>query len=1208
MKLPRPRILFYALAVSVALLVVFSAAVIPWLVDSQTIKEKVGAALAGNSLARVTLRKMIFHWFPRPYLVVEDVAVDIDERVKAAIPRVEVYPSVVYLFSGRWIVRRALLQGAKLTVRLPEHAAVPFDFDGWEAQIRSTLTTITREWLGPRIVLSDGSAEIVTTNKPLVSVKNIAAAIAASYGQVDLEFGARSGLWGSFKVKGHIDPQSLAARLEIGVDQLKIKETLGLLMQRTGDDVPLGEVNVNATIAAVGFRQVTASLGGSTGPLLFARHGHSATPRVNKFKGTITYGGGALQADLEQLELGSPQLQATGQLKMNSGSIHANLKAVNLDIAKVGELARTISGDSEDLRNILSYVPDGTIPEISMQTSGHSFADLASRKSLVGSASLHHARLVIPGAGLEFANLAGSVQISAGTLKADDISANLGRVRAWNGALRLGLDGTMRAPFHLDMTLHAAAAELQSLLLKLIPDGALRGELLKVRHLEGDLSGKLTLGETIGAIVPVVAISQANLTATYDPVPFPIAVRGARLNYDQKTIRLESAQTTVGRSHFAGLDLTLHHDARREIAVEVKRSLLDLQQAHTLIRALATMPASIAKLQSARGEVELDNLRLTGAVDDPARWAFTTAGTVHQIDLRHADFSEPISLSKGKFAATQERLALSKVDAKTSDADLLGNVRIDYKNGGATAIEATGRATIGMQMSQWLSRYVALPEQIKVRAPWRITEGHLAWGVGGNSSFRGEVTAAGGAVISLDAVKRPQSALVKTLAIDDGDRHARISFLLAGDKLDGSFKGELIGATIDKIFTSFPMNGGGLRGDIDASAVLSDIGSISARGQLSGDNLVASWGPDKFAIDKFAIESSESVVTVASADVRWRNNGLSISGKIHPGKDAWGLDLDVSGDRLSLIEIDQLIGKADENGQRARGSSLPRFEGSIRLNLDSFATENFTVNGLRVRAELSSSLITADIERGIVCGVETKGRLEFADKNLDIDLQVYAKEAQLEPTTVCLSNRQSDIKGTYSLTGRLAAHGHQDDFLKSLRGNFEFRARDGEFIRSPGIDATFDYLNSTGDFKVEFPDLDREAFPYSMVGVKGRFEGYLIIGDEVSVESSLLNLSGQGKVDLEKKQIEGKGLIAILRPVDEVIRRIPVLNTMLGGSLIGIPVRVSGSLTRPDGTYLSPADLGADLLNIPLRILGIPLGAMQLFTTTGNPGDQGISQ
>ena len=1206
MKMPRPTMLFSAVAAIVAILFIFSALVFPWLIDSQVIKDKLATALSRNSQARVTLHKMVFGWFPRPYLVIEDAAVYLGGRVQASIPRVEIYPSVFYLFTGRWMVRRAVLEGAKLTIRLPENAIAPFNLESLEKQIRSALIGLTSEWLMPRIALSDASAEIVMSNKPPVSVQHIAAEITASRGHLGLDFAGRSSLWGSLKVKGRIDPQSLAARLEITVERLKIREAVDSLTQLPSENLPLGAANLNATIAAVGLRQATVSIGGSTGPLVFVRHGHHATMAIKNFKGGIAFKDGDVQADLEQLDLASPRLKASGQLKMHSGALSGNIKAVDVDIAEVGGLTRKMFGETEAFKTMLRYVPVGTIPEISIQTSGDSFTDLVSRRNLVVVGSLRDGRLFIPGADLEFRNVSGSVRMAAGTLEGREISANLGTARAWNGVLRLGLDGKPTAPFHLDLSLHTRAAELQSILLKLIPDGTLRGELLKVRNLEGELSGRLTLGETLGAIAPVVAISEANLAATYDPVPFAIALRGARFNYDQKIIKLDSAQSSLGRSRFAGLSVTLHHDPRRQISLEAKRSLLDLQQSHTLMRVVSIVPLSVANLQSVRGEIELENLSLAGAFDNPAGWAFNSAGTAHKIEIKHADFPDAILVSKAKFIAKQDRLLLSDVGAIVSDAALMGDIRVDYKKGAASAIEASGAASVGRQMTQWLSRSVALPQEFKLRPSLNITEGHFGWDADGVRSFRASVTAAGGTLITLAAVKRPQSVAVETLTVEDGDRHAWMSFQIGRDNVQGSFKGELTQATIDKIFTSFPMEGSSLRGDMEVSAMLADLGSFSAHGQLSGENLIAWWGSEKVKVEKFSLDSSAAMGMVGAADLRWRNSRLSVSGKIDTGKDAWRLDLDASGDRLSLNEIDQLIGKRVENNTGR--ISLPRLEGTIRLSLDSFATEHFVVSGLRVRTDLSSALITAEIQRGAVCGLDTQGRIQLADKNLDFDLHVSATDALLEPTTICLSNQQSDIKGTYSLSARVAGRGLRNDFLKSLHGNFDFRARNGEFIRSPGIDATFDYLNSTGDFNVAFPDLDREAFPYSFVGVKGRFEGNMLIGDEVNVESTLLNLSGQGKVDLERRQIDAKGLIAVLKPVDDVIRRIPVISSVIGGSLIGIPVRISGSLARPNVTYLSPADIGSELLNIPLRILGLPLGAMQLFTPSGNASDQSIAE
>jgi hypothetical protein len=312
--------------------------------------------------------------------------------------------------------------------------------------------------------------------------------------------------------------------------------------------------------------------------------------------------------------------------------------------------------------------------------------------------------------------------------------------------------------------------------------------------------------------------------------------------------------------------------------------------------------------------------------------------------------------------------------------------------------------------------------------------------------------------------------------------------------------------------------------------------------------------------------------------------------------------MDVTGDQFDSKELQRSFGREDKQRKQENGRvvSIPPVEGTIRLKTDRFTFERFNLSPLEMTVAISPSGIRADIDHGIACGITLRGLVDVLGKEIGLDLQLAATEAPLEPATVCLTDRQNDVKGIYSLKARVAGRGDRDHLLRSLKGYFELSARNGEFIRSPGIDATFDYLNATGDFKVAFPDLDRETFPYRFVGVKGRIEGNMLIGDEINVESSLLNLSGQGKVDLERKQIDGKGLIAVLKPIDEVIARIPVISSILGGSLVGIPVRVTGSIARPDVTYLSPADVGVELLNIPLRILGIPMETIRLFTPSGD--------
>ena len=51
--------------------------------------------------------------------------------------------------------------------------------------------------------------------------------------------------------------------------------------------------------------------------------------------------------------------------------------------------------------------------------------------------------------------------------------------------------------------------------------------------------------------------------------------------------------------------------------------------------------------------------------------------------------------------------------------------------------------------------------------------------------------------------------------------------------------------------------------------------------------------------------------------------------------------------------------------------------------MDRFTFEKFNLSPLEMKAVLASSLIQAEIERGVVCGVNTTGSLELTGKDID---------------------------------------------------------------------------------------------------------------------------------------------------------------------------------------------------------------------------------
>jgi len=429
-----------------------------------------------------------------------------------------------------------------------------------------------------------------------------------------------------------------------------------------------------------------------------------------------------------------------------------------------------------------------------------------------------------------------------------------------------------------------------------------------------------------------------------------------------------------------------------------------------------------------------------------------------------------------------------------------------------------------------------------------------------------------------------------------------MTFDLERDKFAFSFIGTLYQETLNRIFQVPPLDGSLIQGDIEISAFFEEPFRFTARGQLAGKELWVPLKDERAIVEFFFLEAGQDGVNVRSADLRWRNSRLSFMGKLLADTKALRLDMNVSADRVVWGELSELI---DLKGNRKSnegtlGIPLPPLGGTVRLKADNFTFAGFNWSPFQATASLSPQGIRGEVERGDVCGIGTVGSVDFTDEEIGLDVSLSVTDGQLESTSLCLTDNKQAVKGNYSLKAQVTGRGTPGKVAQTLRGEFEFSAQDGQIEQSPTedtpLEATFDYLNKTGDFNIAFPDLDRESFPFRLIRSRGRVEGTTLVNDELIVQSSLFTITGNATIDVEHKQIDAKGLVSVLMPGDSIIRRIPIVGSLLGGSILGIPVRVTGSLEHPDVTYLSPTDVGAELLNIPMRILGLPLEAIRLFT------------
>jgi AsmA-like C-terminal region len=870
----------------------------------------------------------------------------------------------------------------------------------------------------------------------------------------------------------------------------------------------------------------------------------------------------------------------------------------DLDVSPIRDTALKIAGDIGVVEDLFRHIKGGQIPEISLQTAGPSFAELWKNIGVTG--TLRDGNILTYALDIDLEGVSGLFVFSGGILEAKQLSARSGKIRGSDGTLRLGLEGK-NPPFHLDLAVQADAAELRSLVLRVVEDDRIRKELSRVGSLEGDLSGRLVLGEKLDSLSARISIVNAAVTGSYDRIPYPISIKHGHFQYGGGKVALESVSGTIGLSSVSGLTGSLSYNGARQIEISSGKLSFDLAQTRNLLNLFAALPKDFKDIDSAQGRIDLTSLSLKGPLDDPNQWDFTGAGTFGKIALKHAKLPAAMNLSSGTFSATPARFTVSNAQVNLLDASLTVDGSVESPYEAPPSVEAAAAGSIGAQMTSWLAEQVEMPKQFMLRSPLQVNKSRVLWKKDGDVAFAGDLRIAGGPQISFDLVRGPEILEANKILIVDGERSAHITVALKKNNAAFSFNGALDQATLNRIFQTPLLEGSLIQGDIEVNAVNGTPLQFTARGRLAGRELWVPLKDESAVVEFFFLEADPNTVNIRSAKIRWRDSQLSLMGKLLAEAKALRFDMDVAADRVVWEEISEIIDDEDHRGNKQRKPEipLPPLEGTVRLKADNFTIAGFTVNPLQATASLSPNGIKGEIQRADVCGITTVGKVDFTNEELGFDMSLSAKDGQLDSTSLCLTENRA-VTGSYSLQAHVTGRGAPEKVSRTLRGEFEFNARDGQFARSPNTDtaleATFDYLNRTGHFDIAFPDLDRESFSFRSMSVRGSVEGMALVKDELVIQSSLLTIAGQGRVDLEHKQIDARGLVSVRVPGAGIVSRIPIFGSILDPSLLGIPVRVTGPLENPNVSYLSPTDVGAQLLNIPLRILGLPLEAMRLFT------------
>ena len=1179
---------------------------LPYLVNLESIREKIEALLFQQVGGRVEYQKMDLFYLPRPGVKAHQVSLSIDEKVTGTAKSVQVYPELLALFKGKFGISRIQIESPDVTVRVPmEHAGVKERPEGTaRKELEEIIARVAAIVPRLKVVVKEGRLNLVKGSKRVLSLIDMEANITAPPREAKIEITCRSNLWERMSAEATIDPLVLKGHGRIEIASFRPHLVSGFLSPDFPLKVTDSEMNLNIGFETNGQGRYQATLAGSLSKLAFEEGGQETVIKGKRFRGALEMEGGRIDISLGELNLEYPRLTLSGRFKIDQKApfLLLEVQGREIDVTSTRKVTLRLAGKIPVINTIFDIVREGRIPLITFQSQGRRISDLDETERFSIKGSILDGKISIPigepgGDRDDFTivKAAGDVVISRGILEGRNIRAQWKDQQLQEGKLRVGLEGA-DAPLHVEMGVKTDLSLLPPLLSRVVKDQALIEEVARFRQLEGRAKGKIVLGESLKLIGVKADADEVNLLARHDRIPYPVAIDGGAVSFDGERLSVRNLSGKIGTSSFSNLAGRISIGGEPFIEISSGNSDFSLTEVYSWPSSYQFLSGAFKDIQSVKGRITLSDMRLSGPLTTPEKWDFKTAGELKGLIVSTSLLPEPIAVSAGKFSLSPQKITIRDLQTKFLSATLnVSGVLYDYQRGlGKAELSVSGRVT--PKDAQWLKDTLGLRANVQLRSPVVISQAQLSWRKGADVGFRGNLAVENGPAISLDILRHSQGIKINNLVIRDQLSDASIGLDVKGRVIDLAFSGRLSEKTLDTIFTEFESRDGWVRGDFRAHIDVNQPVLSVAHGKIELNHLLL---PSEFGrpleIDQISVNASGDRMTVDRANFAWGGKRLALSGDMSFSEKRILLDLDLFTEsvdvKADLNSVKEFLSKEKKGG---KNDSL-QLQGTVRFKTESLLYDRFVWKPFYADIMFDPQGAEVVIKEANLCGISTPGSVKIANQDLSLELRPSSKNQGIESTFRCLLDPEIRVQGDFDLNGRIVSQGKPEDLIRSLEGSVELQAKHGHIYYSIGLIRILQFVNATEIYRGKIRDLGKEGVAYKLIEIRTAFRDGKLMIQEATLDGTALELVAKGEIDLLNQEMNLTVLVAPLKTVDRIVKLTPVVREILAGTLITIPVRVHGSLKDPKVTALSASAIGDELLGMMKRTLGFPFKVIEPF-------------
>ncbi len=1175
----------------------------PLWINEAAVKREIADQVSRTTGDSVELDRLELRFFPLPGVVISRPEYSVPGMAEIQAQSAAVNLDLWALLSGRVQPRDVNLSGASITVHLPvngpgtEPVSEPLSVEIADRRLKQLVGQITAAMPNLQATIEDARVEVLIGDRPPLVLRAVRARASVAAGSIDVKLACSSNLWEKLALAFTLSGADLggAGRVEvIGLQTGRLNSLLGL-----ASDAPIAEAAVIGRIdwRMQGLRNLSADLVASA-------------PQVTLLRGTnwhaladvvIAAGfqarGRVLEASLHRLYLRSPHLMLSGKLMRNESGVYAlEGSAMGVDLDELLAAARDITPEISWIAQPPFAIRGGTIAALRISSHADAPSELLRPDLLQLEAAVEGVGIDFAHKGIRIRDVGGRFSIERGELRVQRLTARLGKSVLRNARLATDL---LTEPVTLNAVAELAVDLAESLVLarQMLPDAELRSRLDELEQIEGKAVVRLALEGSLKAPLLRVDVAEMNLVARHRAVPLPIRVSKGQAGYAGDAVSLHAVDGYIGESNFTGLDASFNLQPPYRFSVRHERAALSSAELFRWAAALPELGKSLGAVKRVSGTIGLSGSRAEGSLQKPEDLKFRIIATPRGLVVFAPDIGPELKLDGGIVELSRLEVTIKRVGVSVMDATFSVSAHASNYRKRITDLDATANGKLGAEALAWIYQATQTPRALQARAPIDVAEIALTLRGGDDVRFKARFSIADGPVVGVEGRRAAKKLAFGKVTVKDAVSDASFGAKLADGNAEVWFKGRLSGKTLLQTFVEPALSIGELKGDLVAAADLEKFEHLTARGHLKGSSIkLATLLSVPVEAQRLAISADGTRITVSEAKLSSGNNQVEIAGTLERRGNKFTLDADFRSDRLVVPTLHSASGPDQPDRlTKTRLADLP-IDGRIGVNVRHLQIGALEISPLIAGATLANAKLDLDLIDAAICGINLSGGLTGEKGDIKVHALLKSRNAELDRSITCLTGEHLQASGRIDLDAQFTTQGTLDTLEESLRGTFSATARNGNLTKLDTLNKVFALLNLTEAVRGKNLEFEPTGLPYRTMSARGTLDGKLIRFEEAMLDAPTVRIVATGHVDINTEKLSVDAMVAPLQTANAILDHVPLLNKIFSGSVLAVPVKVTGTLKDPIVVPLGPGAVVKRLTDIIGNVLKLPADAIKIVS------------